>query len=66
MENPSKPASIVWKNSGNMFPLCGKVPETCFHCVETPELPSPYGNGTLYVSDSRTISSIVAGFLLAM
>ena len=40
VEKCPKPASIVWKNFGNMFPLRGKTPETFFHCVETFPLPS--------------------------
>jgi hypothetical protein len=34
VEKCPKPASIVWKNPGNMVPLCGKSPETPFHGVE--------------------------------
>jgi hypothetical protein len=34
VEKWPKPASIVWKIFRNTFPLCGKTPETWFHCVE--------------------------------
>jgi hypothetical protein len=37
VEKWPKLASIVWKIPRNMFPLCGKTPETRFHCVENRE-----------------------------
>ena len=31
-----KHVSIVWKTARNLLPLCGKISETRFHCVEKP------------------------------
>ena len=53
-----KPSSIVWKTSRNTFPLCGKTPETAFHCVENffaPFSAVPGWPGGLLAAPSRLL-----------